>query len=170
MAKEVAVTRLDLSASELRRASAKAVDGACARRMLALALVLEGVDRKTAAETCGMDRQTLRDWVHRYNEEGLAGLVNRKSPGPPHLLNDEQKAQLRKLVDDGPDSKSDKVVRWRRVDLKAKIQEMFGIDMHERTVGKQLAALGYVRLSARPQHPKADEEVQAAFKKTSRQG
>ena len=84
------------------------------------------------------------------------------------MLNGEQKAQLAKLVDDGPDAQSDKVVRWRRVDLKAKIEQMFGVEMHERTVGKQLAALGYVRLSVRPQHPKADEEAQAAFKKTSR--
>jgi transposase len=167
MATEVAITRTDLTASDLRRASSKAADGASARRMLALALVLEGVDRKTAAETCGMDRQTLRDWVHRYNAEGLVGLVNRKPPGPSHLLSDEQKAQLVKLVNDGPDAQSDKVVRWRRVDLKAKIKQVFGVEMHERTVGKQLAALGYVRLSVRPQHPKADEEAQAAFKKTS---
>ena len=82
----IAITRTDLTAAELRLASGKAPDARSARRMLALALVLEGVDRKTAAETCGMDRQTLRDWVHRYNAEGLLGLTNRHYAGPPRRL------------------------------------------------------------------------------------
>ena len=83
MAAAIAITRLDLSASELRAAAGEEKNGGAARRMLALALVLEGSDRTTAANTCGMDRQTLRDWVHRYNQEGLAGLRNRAlDPGP----------------------------------------------------------------------------------------
>ena len=76
MGAAVSITRLDLAASELRKAASGEKDSAAARRILALALVLDGVDRKTAAETCGMDRQTLRDWVHRYNAAGLAGLRN----------------------------------------------------------------------------------------------
>ena len=79
----IAITRKDLTATELRSAAARSRDAQASRRMLSLALVLEGVDRKTAAETCGMDRQTLRDWVHRYNAEGLAGLVNRSRGAPP---------------------------------------------------------------------------------------
>ena len=102
-----------------------------ARRMLAIALVLEGVDRTTAAQTCGMDRQTLRDWVHRYNAEGIEGLSNRRSAGPTPLLNSEQKAELAQIVRDGPDPEADGVVRWRRVDLQRKIKERFGIAMHE---------------------------------------
>ena len=81
MAGTIAITRREMTAAELRAASAKAKSARAARRSLAIALVLEGADRKTAAETCGMDRQTLRDWVHRYNAEGLAGLENRRSPG-----------------------------------------------------------------------------------------
>jgi hypothetical protein len=81
MGAAVSITRFDLTASELRKAAAGEKNGTVARRILALALVLDGVDRKTAAETCGMDRQTLRDWVHRYNTAGLAGLRNLKSPG-----------------------------------------------------------------------------------------
>ena len=68
-----AITRLDLSASELRAAAGKEKNGGAARRTLALALVLEGSDRTTAANPCGMDRRTLRDWVHRYNQDGLCG-------------------------------------------------------------------------------------------------
>ena len=64
MAGAIAITRREMTAAELRAASVKATSARVARRMLAIALVLEGVDRKTAAETCGMDRQTLRDWVH----------------------------------------------------------------------------------------------------------
>ena len=163
----IAITRKELTAGQLRAAAAKASDARAARRMLAIALVAEGVDRKTAAETCGMDRQTLRDWVHRYNAEGLSGLTNRKSPGRQPWLTPAQKAELAALVEQGPDPERDGVVRWRRQDLKRRIEEMFGVVMQERTVGAQLAELGFVRLSVRPRHPKADEAAQAAFKKTS---
>jgi len=158
----VAITRTDLSAHELRVAAAKAKDAKAARRMLAIALVLEGVDRKTAAESCGMDRQTLRDWVHRYNAEGLEGLSDRRSAGPAPRLSPEQKAELAQMVREGPDPAVDGVVRWRRIDLQRKIAARFGVAMHERTVGKQLAALGFRRLSVRPRHPKSDPEAQQA--------
>jgi len=85
--------------------------------MLALAMVLEGTDRGIAAEACGMDRQTLRDWVHRYNEEGLEGLSNRRSPSPAPRLSAEQKVELAALVEAGPDLAADGVVHWRRADL-----------------------------------------------------
>lgn len=163
----VEIARTDLTPAQLRAAAGSAKDGRAARRMLAIALVLEGTDRTTAARTCGMDRQTLRDWVHRYNAEGLAGLVNRRSPGRPTRLSPEQKAELAALVEAGPDPERDGVVRWRRIDLKRRIETMFGVALHERTVGKQLAALGFRRLSVRPQHPKADVAAQEAFKKTS---
>jgi len=112
---------------DLRAAASKAHDANAARRMLALALVLEGVERKTSAETCGMDRQTLRDWVHRYNAEGLAGLLNRRSAGPSPLLNPDQKAALAQMVREGPDLGADGVARWRRVDLKRRIEARFGV-------------------------------------------
>jgi transposase len=163
----IAITRTDLSAGELRAASSKAPTVPAARRMLALALVLDGADRTTAARSCGMDRQTLRDWVHRYNTEGLAGLSDRKAPGRAAKLTPEQKQQMAALVEAGPDIDQDGVVRWRRVDLQARIKELFGVAMHERTVGKHLAKLGFVQLSVRPQHPKASTETQEAFKKTS---
>ena len=162
----VEITRTDMSASELRAQAARTKDAKAARRMLAIALVLDGTDRKTAAEACGMDRQTLRDWVHRYNAEGIAGLSNRYAAGPTPLLNSEQKAELARMVRDGPELEADGVVRWRCVDLKRKIEDRFGVVMHERTVGKQLAALGFRRLSVRPQHPKSDPVAQEAFKKT----
>jgi putative transposase len=163
----VEITRKELTPAQLRAAAGKAKDGRAARRMLAIALALEGVDRKTAAESCGMERQTLRDWVQRYNAQGLAGLANRRSPGPRPRLSPDQKAELAARVEAGPDPARDGVVRWRRIDLKRWIEERFGVVMHERTVGKQLTALGFVRLSVRPQHPKADPEAQAALKKTS---
>ena len=163
----VAITRRDLSAEALRAASSTAPSIPAARRMLALALVLEGADRTTAARACGMDRQTLRDWVHRYNAEGLAGLSDRKAPGRAAKLTPGQKQALAALVEAGPDVDRDGVVRWRRVDLQARIKELFGVEMHERTVGKHLAELGFVRLSVRPQHPKATDETQEAFEKTS---
>ena len=167
MGAAVSITRLDLTASELRKAASGEKDSAAARRILALALVLDGVDRKTAAETCGMDRQTLRDWVHRYNAAGLAGLRNLKSPGPGSKLTARQQAELAELVDAGPDPAVHGVVRWRRVDLRDELQRRFGVALHERSVGKVLAKLGYRKLSVRPRHPRADEEAQETFKKTS---
>jgi transposase len=163
----VAITRLNMSAAELRREAARLKDAKAARRLLAIALVLEGSHRTHAAETCGMDRQTLRDWVHRYNAEGVNGLCNRKSAGRTPLLGSKEKAKIAELVEAGPDPDRDGVVRWRRIDLKKKIEDLFGVTMHERTVGKLLAGLGYVRLSTRPQHPESDPEAQEDPKKAS---
>jgi transposase len=163
----VRITRRDLTARELRAAAARERDGAAARRMLAIALVLEGWDRKSAAETCGMDRQTLRDWVHRYNGEGLAGLHDLKPPGPRPKLTAAQVAELAAWVEAGPDPVRHGVVRWRRADLRDELARRFGVRLHERSVGKMLTKFGYRRLSVRPRHPEADEDAQATFKKTS---
>jgi len=155
-----------LTAKDLRAAAGREKDGSAARRMLALAMVLDGADRRTAAETCGMDRQTLRDWVHRYNAEGLRGLHDLKTPGPKPKLTAEQQAELTELVEAGPDPARHGVVRWRRVDLRDELERRFGVVLHERSVGKLLAKLGYRRLSVRPRHPQTDEEAQETFKKT----
>ncbi len=167
MGAAIMITRRDLAPPDLRKAAGQVKDGRVARRILAIALVLEGVDRKAAAQSCGMDRQTLRDWAHRYNAEGLAGLENRGGGGRKPRLSPVQMAELASWVEAGPDPKNDGVVRWRCIDLKRRIEAAFGVELHERTVGKLLAALGYRRLSVRPQHPKADPGAQAAFKKTS---
>ena len=163
----VAITRRELDARGLRREAAGCLDAKAARRMLALALVLEGTSRETAARHAGMDRQTLRDWVHRYNAEGLVGLYDRRRPGPKPRLTPEQAAELETVVERGPDPARDGVVRWRRVDLQALIAARFGVRLHERSVGKVLRRLGFARLSVRPKHPKADEAAQAAFRQAS---
>lgn len=163
----IAITRTDLTAAKMQTAAARSRDAKAARRMLAIALVLKGVDRKTAAQTCGMDRQTLRDWVHRTNAEGLAGLSNHR--GAPRLrrLDPGQAAELVSWLEAGPDPAVDGVVCWRRQDLQARIAERFEVELHERKVGKYVTALGYRRLSVRPRHPKTDPEAQEAFKKAS---
>ena len=163
----VKITRLDLSVVELRKLAKKEKSPLIVRRMLAIALVLEGTDRRSAAEACGMDRQTLRDWVHHYNAEGLAGLRERRTSGHKSPLGEVERQALMALLESGPDPAVHGVVRWRRVDLQKVLKEKHGIVVHERTVGKYLEALGYRRLSVRPQHPDADPEAQEAFKKTS---
>ena len=101
----VAITRLDVSAADLREAAARTQDAKAARRMLAIALLLEGWSREAAAEACAMDRQTLRDWVHRYNEFGLDGLSNRRRRnGPSPCLSGEQQAKVADWVEQGPGS------------------------------------------------------------------
>src|SRR5690349_1551967 len=163
----VAVTRKELGAVELRREARRCRDTAASRRMLALALVLEGASREEAARAAGMDRQTLRDWVHRYNAEGLAGLRDRPRSGRKPRLTPGQEAELAAAVERGPDPDRDGVVRWRRIDLKALIETRFAVRLHERSVGEVPRRLGFARLSVRPQHPKADEAAQEAFKKAS---
>ena len=166
MSKAVPVTRLDRSAMELRREASRCSDGAVVRRLLAIALVLEGRPRTEAAEACGMDRQTLRDWVHHYNEEGIDGLSNRRSPGRPAQLTPAQLAAFKALVEQGPDPARDGVVRWRCSDLQARLQSDFAVHYHERSVGKLLAKLAFRKLSVRPFHPEQDTATQATHKKT----
>ena len=165
----VAITRTELSAEELRRAAARMRNAKAARRMLAIALVLEGRPRGEAAAQCGMDRQTLRDWAHRYNAEGVAGLSDRPGrPGPKPCLSPAQEAEVERWVEAGPDpAEHGGLARWRRVDLRDRIERRFGARLHERTVGKLLRRLRFRRLSVRPQHPGSDPAVQEAFKKTS---
>jgi len=168
MGRPVPITRADLSAAELRREAARSHDADAARRLLAIALVLDGYDRASAARLCGMDRQTLRDWIWRYNADGVDGLVDRHSSGRPTRLTTEQLAELERLVAAGPDPAIDRLVRWRRVDLQRVIKSRFGIELHERTVGKLLHRLGFAKLSVRPKHPKTDPAAQAVWEKKLR--
>ena len=164
----VSIAREGLTAAVLRREAGRSHDAAAARRMLAIALVLEGHSRGNAARQCGMDRQTLRDWVHRYNAEGLAGLSNRAHGGGAlPRLSAEQQAEVAAWVRAGPDPEKDGVVRWRLVDLQGKIALAFKVHLHERSVGKIVRRLGFRRISVRPRHPQADAAAQEAHKKTS---
>ena len=167
MGTALTVTRAEHSAAALRGFAAKSRDGAQVRRLLAIALVLEGCSRTEAAELSGMDRQTLRDWVHRYNDEGIAGLRSRSAPGRVPVLSEAQMAALKALVIEGPDPATNKVVRWRCVDLREEVARRFSVQVHESTIGKWLRQLGLTRLQPRPFHPKKDAEAQEAFKKTS---
>jgi len=162
----VAITRMDHTAQELRAAAKRSNDVAAARRMLALALALEGKSRGEAATCCGMDRQSLRDWVHRYNAEGLEGLRNRTAPGAKPRLSPEQEQEVAELVRKGPDLAEHGVVRWRRIDLARVIERRYGVKLAERSVGDLLRRLGFRRISVRPRCPGQDAEAQEAHKKT----
>ncbi|RAI37504.1 hypothetical protein CH338_15870 [Rhodoplanes elegans] len=166
MATAVAL-RTDFSAADLRRLAAVSKNAAQSRRLLSLAAVRDGMNRTEAAKIGGMDRQTLRDWVHRFNSHGPDGLLDIPSPGPSSRLTAAQLAELEQIVETGPDPAVHGVVRWRRVDLKRLIAERFGVEYHERTIGKILDALGFSHISARPRHPAQDAGTIAAFKKTS---
>ena len=160
--------RTDFSARELRGLAATTKNANQSRRLLSVAAVLDGMSRTDAARIGGMDRQTLRDWVHRFNERGPDGLTDAWSKGKPPRLSADQQAELARLVETGPDRAVHGVVRWRRVDLQRLIAERFGVAYHERTVGKILHQLGFSHVSARPRHPAQDEQIVSAFKKTFR--
>src|SRR3954464_4784746 len=151
----VAITRKEPGAVELRREAARCRDARAARRMLALALVLEGSSREEAARAAGMDRQTLRDWVHRYNAEGLPGLHDRHRSARKPRLTPEQEAELVTAVEQGPDPDRDGVVRWRRVDLQALIEARFAGRLHERSGGKDMRGCRFTPLAGRPHPPQA---------------
>ena len=162
--------RNDFDAIALRRLARSSKDVRQSRRLLALAAVYDGMSRSAAARVGGMDRQSLRDWVHRFNDHGPDGLFNTAPPGRAAWLNDAQMAELDSIVAAGPDPERDGVVRWRRCDLAQRIEQRFGVTYAERSISALLAKLGYVRLSARPQHPAQNTEDIEAFKKTSPTG
>ncbi len=164
----VAITlRDDYSAEEVRALAARAKNGAQARRLLSIAMVYDGMSRTAAAAIGGMDRQTLRDWVHRFNDEGPDGLVNRKAPGQPRKLDEAQRRALAEVVEQGPIPAIHGVVRWRLVDLKQWLWDEFAIELDASTVSRELKALGFVKLSPRPRHQAQNEYVLEDFKKAS---
>jgi transposase len=160
------ITRMEFSAAELRRKAGRVRDANQSRRLLALAQVLEGASRGEAARNAGMDRQTLRDWVHRYNAEGVEGLCDRARSGRKPRLSEDQLAEFDKIVETPPNPVADGVVRWRCVDLKEKIAKRFSVQLSERSVGRILNERGFRKLSARPKHPEVDTAAQEAFRQT----
>jgi transposase len=130
-------------------------------------VVLEGASREDAATTGGMDRQTLRDWVIRFNEQGPDGLINIPSPGVPPKLDEDHKAFLTRLVEEGPIPAVHGVVRWRACDLIMRLHEEFGLSVSDDTIYRALKKLGFSHMSARPKAYKQNAEAMEAFKKTS---
>jgi transposase len=154
------------TSGEVRRFAKRAKDAAQVRRLLAIAAVLDGASREEAATIGGMDRQTLRDWVIRFNEQGPEGLVNKPSPGAPGKLTDEHKAYLARLIEEGPIPAIHGVVRWRACDLIMQLHEKFAISVSDDTIYRALKELGFSHVSARPKAYKQDPDAMDAFKKT----
>jgi transposase len=158
--------RADYTAQEVRCLARRAKDAAQARRLLAIAAVLDGALREEAAKIGGMDRQTLRDWVIRFNEQGPEGLINIPSPGVPPKLDATHKAFLVRIVNEGPIPAVHGVVRWRACDLIMRLHEEFGLSVSDDTIYRALKELGFSHVSARPRAYKQDPEAIEAFKKT----
>ncbi len=159
--------RDDYDAATLRELAKRSRDPRQIRRLLALAAVYDGMSRADAAKVGGMDRQTLRDWAHRFNAAGPDGLTNRSGAGRPRRLTEVQMRELAEIVEAGPDPAVDGVVRWRRVDLRRAIEERFGVIYSERAISDLLRRLSFSYISGRPQHPRQDQRVLEGFKKTS---
>ena len=165
MGQAVAV-RSDHTSGEVRQFAKQAKDAAQARRLLAIAAVLDGASRSEAAKIGGMDRQTLRDWVIRFNDRGPDGLINIPSPGVPPKLDATHRAFLARIVEEGPIPAVHGVVRWRACDLIMRLHEEFGIAVSDDTIYRVLKDLGFSHVSARPKAYKQDPEAIEAFKKT----
>src|SRR4051812_17813309 len=152
--------------AELRALARRERDGRVSARLLALAGALDGMSREEAARSAGMDRQTLRDWVHRYNAEGVAGLRDRPRPGRPCALDEGQQAALKGLILRGPRLERDGCVAWRARDLRGRVERRFGVGYSEAGIRRPLKGLDRSRQKARPIHPEADPKAQERFKKT----
>ena len=166
MAAAVAL-REDFDAVKLRALARRAADPGQVRRLLAVAAIYDGGSRAAAAAIGGVGLQTVRDWVVRFNAEGPDGLVTGKAPGNPPLLDAERRVALRRMVEDGPIPAVHGVVRWRLVDLAQWLWEEFRVSISKQTLSRELRAMGFRKLSARPRHHAKDAEAEAAFKKTS---
>src|SRR5579862_9958075 len=158
--------RTDYSSKELRGLASRVKNAGQARRLLAIAAVLDGSLREDAAKVGGMDRQTLRDWALRFNQQGPEGLINKSAPGAPGKLSKKHKAFLARLVEEGPIPAVHGVVRWRACDLIMRLHEEFGLSVSDDTIYRALKDLGFSHVSARPKAYKQDPDAIAAFKKT----
>ncbi len=159
--------RDDYDGDALRRLARRSKDGAQTRRLLTLAEIYDGARRTKAAKVGGVTLQIVRDWVIRFNAEGPDGLINRKAAGPKRKLTDGQRRALAEIVEQGPIPAIHGVVRWRRCDLAQWLWDAFGVSVEESTVGRELRALGFAKLSARPRHHAQNELAADDFKKAS---
>ena len=160
------VVLTDYRSGDFRRIAQRVKKAAQARRLLAIAAMLDGAARQEAAKIGGMDRQTLRDWVIRFNEQGADGLINIPSPGVPPKLDARHRAFLARLVEDGPIPAVHGVVRWRACDLIMRMHAEFGLSVSDDTIYRALKDLGFSHVSARPKAYRQDPEAVEAFKKT----
>ena len=144
--------RGDYSGADLRRLARRCGDADQVRRLLALGMILDGGSRSEAAAIGGMTLQIVRDWVLRFNAAGPDGLASRKAPGKVPILNDEQRGALAEMVEAGPIPASHGVVRWRLIDLAQWIWDEFGLSITKQTLSREMRAMGFRKLSARPRH------------------
>jgi transposase len=159
--------RSDFDAADLRRIARKSKDGPQARRLLALAAIYEGARRTEAARIGGVTLQIVRDWVMKFNAHGPEGLIDGKPPGRSSKLTHTHRATLAGLLDSGPIPAIHGVVRWRLIDLAQWLFEEFRISISKQTLSRELRAMGYRKLSARPRHHAKNEHVADVFKKSS---
>jgi transposase len=166
MARAVAL-RADFDAAQLRALARMAKDGPQTRRLLALAAIYDGGTRSQAAAIGGVGLQTVRDWVLRFNAHGPVGLRDGKAPGQPAILSDEHRQHLVQMIEAGPIPAVHGVVRWRLADLVQWLWEEYRITISKQTLSRELGALDYRKLSARPRHHAQAAGAIEAFKKVS---
>jgi transposase len=159
--------RSDFDATQLRALAKRSRDPDQIRRLLALAAIYDGASRTAAAQIGCVTLQIVRDWVLRFNARGPEGLLTGRAPGAPPRLNDQHRQALQAIVDQGPIPPIHGVVRWRLVDLIQWLWEEFRLTLSKQTLSRELRAMNYRKLSARPRHHAKNEAAVAAFKKTS---
>jgi putative transposase len=142
--------RSDFDGEGLRRLSRASDDAKQVRRLLAVSAIYEGSTRGEAARIGGVTLQIVRDWVVRFNAQGPVGVIDGKAPGGRPLLSDGQRRALARAVEDGAISASHGVVRWRLIDLAQWIRDGSGISISMQPLSRELRAMSYRKLTARP--------------------
>jgi transposase len=158
--------RGDFDAAQVRRAARESKDANQVRRLLALAAIYDGSNRTEAAMIGGVTLQIIRDWVLKFNAAGPDGLIDRKAPGQPARLDDRHRRALAAMVESGPIPAVHGVVRWRIIDLCQWVSDEFAVEVSPQTMSRELRAMGYRKLSARPRHHAQAAGAIEAFKKT----
>jgi transposase len=158
--------REDFTGPVLRRLAKASKDAGQSRRLLALAEIYDGGRRTDGARIGDVGLQVIRDWVLRFNAKGPKGLIDGKARGRPSKLNDKQRRAFARIIESGPIPAIHGVVRWRRKDLALWLYEEYRISLEESSVGRELRALGFRKISARPRHYGQNEFAIEDFKKT----
>ena len=164
MTAPVEIDRSKHTPDALESMSRECKDDRFARRLRGIAMILRGASRGDVARAQGVDTQTVRDWVIRFNDSGADGLRDLRYAGGTRRLNEEQRAELAEILKAGPSVEQDGVCRWRLRDLRDWILNRFDVSYTIEGVRGLIHRSGFRNLTPRPIHPKANPVAQEEFR------
>lgn len=137
------------------------------QRLLAIRLVVMANTVPQAAKAVGLKERQTRNWIHRFNAEGVNGLRDRPRPGQPVKLTRQKESVFRERIVKGASPK-DPTRNLRVKDIQRILREEFDADYCLGGTYFLLHRLGFSSLVPRPRHPQADQQTQDQFKKNAK--